>query len=195
MSPQNAALGMQEGNSRDQRGNADDDRNVLRTPEFCGACHRQFIPEAFNRLGLSLGQNQYDEWRKSHLQTDEPESDLSCRDCHMRLLYDSTDPGRGEDGDVRRSPAANAGAKVELLGGGERQVRWYGADVTFLGMHAADLVFGLGEETRVEELLVEWADGRRTRLQDVPAGRVEIKPEEPDEDSSLDTGDSPSESW
>ncbi len=82
---------------------ADYDRNVLRTPEFCGACHKQFIPEALNRFGVSPGQNQYDEWRKSHWHDQEhPESDLSCRDCHMRLV-DSNDPGRGEGGDRRRS--------------------------------------------------------------------------------------------
>ncbi len=83
---------------------ADYDRNVLRTPEFCGACHKQFIPEALNRFGLSPGQNQYDEWRKSHWHVDDVASDLSCRDCHMRLVYDSTNPGKGERGDVRRAP-------------------------------------------------------------------------------------------
>ncbi|MCP5020494.1 MAG: hypothetical protein GY930_01850 [bacterium] len=83
---------------------ADYDRNVLRSAEYCGACHKQFIPEALNRFGLSAGQNQYDEWSKSHWHTPEhPETDLSCRDCHMRLVTDSTDPGKGEGGDVRRS--------------------------------------------------------------------------------------------
>jgi len=87
---------------------ADYDRNILRTPEFCGACHKQFIPEALNRFGLSPGQNQYDEWRKSHWHSDDPERDLSCRDCHMRLVRNSTDPGHGEDGDVSRSPGDGA---------------------------------------------------------------------------------------
>ena len=82
----------------------DYDRNVLRTAEYCGACHKQFIPEALNRFGLSVGQNQYDEWKKSHWHTeDDMETDLSCRDCHMRLVNDSSDPGRGEEGDNRRS--------------------------------------------------------------------------------------------
>ncbi len=83
---------------------ADYDRNLMRTPEFCGACHKQFIPEALNRFGLSPGQNQYDEWRKSHWFVEEtPEKSLSCRDCHLRLVNDSKDPGRGEAGDIRRS--------------------------------------------------------------------------------------------
>jgi hypothetical protein len=81
----------------------DYDRNVLRTAEYCGACHKQFIPEALNRFGFSEGQNQYDEWRKSHWNSDDPDQNLSCRDCHMRLVPDSMDPGRGEGGDQRRS--------------------------------------------------------------------------------------------
>lgn len=83
---------------------ADYDRNLLRSPEFCGACHKQFIPEALNRFGLAPSQNQYDEWRNSHWRDDEVDKNLSCRDCHMRLVRESTDPGRGENGDVRRSP-------------------------------------------------------------------------------------------
>ncbi len=83
---------------------ADYDRNLLRTAEFCGVCHKQFIPEALNRFGVSEGQNQYDEWRKSHWHVeDDPQKDLSCRDCHMRLVRESEDPGRGEAGDLRRS--------------------------------------------------------------------------------------------
>ncbi len=81
----------------------DYDRNVLRTPEFCGSCHKQFIPEALNRFGISEGQNQYDEWRKSHWNKKDPENRLTCRDCHMRLVSDSNDPGKGEGGDLRRS--------------------------------------------------------------------------------------------
>lgn len=82
---------------------ADYDRTVLRTPQFCGSCHKQFIPEALNRTGLSAGQNQYDEWRESHWHTDNVDTDLSCVDCHMRLVRDSTDPARGEQGAPRRS--------------------------------------------------------------------------------------------
>ena len=87
---------------------ADYDRNVLRTPDYCGACHKQFIPEALNRFGMVEGQNQYDEWKNGHWHSDDPEIDLSCRDCHMRLVADSTDPAHGEGGDRRR--ARNDGA-------------------------------------------------------------------------------------
>ncbi len=81
---------------------ADYDRNLLRTPELCGACHKQFIPEALNRFGNVPGQNQYDEWKNGHWHSEDPAIDLSCRDCHMRLVRGSHDPGRGEGGDTRR---------------------------------------------------------------------------------------------
>lgn len=83
---------------------ADYHRGMMRSPEFCGACHKQFIPETLNRFGVVGGQNQYDEWRKSHWHADDPAQNLSCVDCHMRLVPNSTDPGRGEPGAVRRSP-------------------------------------------------------------------------------------------
>lgn len=96
---------------------ADYDRNILRTPEFCGACHKQFIPEALNRFGASPSQNQFDEWRKSHwFVEDKPESSLSCRDCHMRLVSDSTDPGAGEAGDLRRSAADGSHRHHGMIG-------------------------------------------------------------------------------
>ena len=82
---------------------ADYDRNLLRTPEYCGACHKQFIPEALNRFGLVEGQNQYDEWKNSHWHSDDPELDLTCTDCHMRLVASSKDPGHGESADQRRT--------------------------------------------------------------------------------------------
>jgi hypothetical protein len=83
---------------------ADYNRPVIRTPELCGACHKQFIPEALNHFGVVKGQSQYDEWRQSHWHVDDPEKNLSCTDCHMRLVRDSPDPGRGAYGAVRRAP-------------------------------------------------------------------------------------------
>ncbi len=83
---------------------ADYDRGLLHSTEFCGACHKQFIPEALNRFGLVAGQNQYDEWHNSHWNTTDPATNLNCIDCHMRLVSDSADPGRGESGAIRRTP-------------------------------------------------------------------------------------------
>ncbi len=81
---------------------ADYDRSVAKTPEYCGSCHKQFIPEELNRFGISPGQNQFDEWARSHWHNEDPDIDLTCTDCHMRLVTDSKDPGRGEASDVQR---------------------------------------------------------------------------------------------
>lgn len=122
---------------------ADYDRNVLRTPEFCGACHKQFIPEALNRFGASPGQNQYDEWRQSQWHSDDPHTDLSCRDCHMRLVSDSRDPGRGEAGDQRRSA-------------GDGKHRHHGTIATNFLM---PMVLKLPHWERQVELTEEWIRG------------------------------------
>lgn len=123
---------------------ADYDRNILRTPEFCGACHKQFIPEALNRFGVSPAQNQFDEWRKSHWHNQQdPDSTLSCRDCHMRLVRGSRDPGAGEAGDLRRS--ADDGAH-----------RHHGAIATNLFM--AD-VLKLPHREEFTRLTREWLKG------------------------------------
>jgi hypothetical protein len=83
----------------------DYNRPVLRTGEFCGACHKQFIPEALNHFGAIPAQNQFDEWKKSHwVDESHANKSLSCRDCHMRLVQDSRDPGAGQVGDARRTP-------------------------------------------------------------------------------------------
>ncbi|MCB1041618.1 MAG: hypothetical protein KDC35_01680 [Acidobacteria bacterium] len=81
---------------------ADYDRTIAKTPEACGSCHKQFIPEELNRFGMSPGQNQFDEWQQSHWHREEPDTDLNCTDCHMRLVADSKDPARGEITDPSR---------------------------------------------------------------------------------------------
>jgi len=74
-------------------------RPLLQTPEFCGACHKQFIDKDINRSTRVQLQNQYDAWKGSHWfvadaknpQRPDAEKTLACRDCHMRL-QDSVDP-------------------------------------------------------------------------------------------------------
>ena len=71
-------------------------RSLYRTPEYCGACHKQFIDEEINNVGWVQLQNQYDTWRQSRWHApDDVESTITCRECHMA-------PGRFE----RPPPAA-----------------------------------------------------------------------------------------
>ena len=38
---------------------------LFKSPEFCAACHKQFIDEQINKVGWVQLQNQFDNWRKS----------------------------------------------------------------------------------------------------------------------------------
>ena len=71
-------------------------------------------------------------------------------------------------------PAACFGARVDVVAGGVRQTRWLGADVSFLSMHAPELVFGLGTATHAESVEVRFVGGATARREDVPAGKVVI---------------------
>jgi len=72
------------------------------------------------------------------------------------------------------SPSVCFGARIEIFQKNNLQVRWWGADVTFMGMHAAEKVFGLGQADKVDKVRVLWADGKETIQSDVHAGSVNI---------------------
>jgi hypothetical protein len=77
-------------------------KRLFKTPEYCAACHKQFIDEEVNDVGWVQLQNQYDNWRKSKWNPeDQPDKVVECRECHMPLL-DSTDPAAGDDADSYR---------------------------------------------------------------------------------------------
>ncbi len=70
--------------------------------------------------------------------------------------------------------ALRFGARVEVHTSAGRQMRWFGADVSFCSAHAPELIFGLGAAKRASELRVRWMDGTTTTLRDVPAGVVTV---------------------
>lgn len=71
---------------------------------------------------------------------------------------------------LRGPSAACYGAKIELVVGGERQFRWWGADVSYLSGHAPETIFGLRERTSADSLRVVWADGRVSVNSRISAG-------------------------
>ncbi len=76
---------------------------LFKSPEFCSACHKQFIDEEINNVGWVQLQNQFDNWRKSRWnQPGDPTATIECRECHMPLV-DSNDPGSGDDLDYNRT--------------------------------------------------------------------------------------------
>ncbi len=79
-------------------------KTLFKAPEYCAACHKQFVDQEINRVGWVQLQNQYDNWRKSRWNhPDEPEKTIECRECHMPLVA-STDPAAGDERDYNRSP-------------------------------------------------------------------------------------------
>lgn len=80
-------------------------KRMFKKPEFCAACHKQFIDQEVNRVGWVQLQNQFDNWAASHWnKKGDPKVTVECRECHMPLA-DSRDPARGDDMDYNRSRA------------------------------------------------------------------------------------------
>lgn len=80
---------------------------LFKSPEFCAACHKQFIDEEINKVGWVQLQNQYDNWRKSRWNhPGDPTQTVECRECHMPLV-DSTDPSNGDTKDYNRTADDN----------------------------------------------------------------------------------------
>ena len=79
-------------------------KRMYKKPEYCAACHKQFIDQEVNRVGWVQLQNQYDNWAASHWNhKGDPKTTVECRECHMPLV-DSTDPAAGDSMDYNRSP-------------------------------------------------------------------------------------------
>jgi len=79
-------------------------KRVFKTPEYCAACHKQFIDQEVNNVGWVQLQNQYDNWRKSRWNhPGDPRKTIECRECHMPLR-ESDDPASGDALDYNRSP-------------------------------------------------------------------------------------------
>jgi cytochrome c554/c'-like protein len=80
---------------------------LFKSPEFCAACHKQFIDEEINKVGWVQLQNQFDNWRKSRWNhPGDPTKTVECRECHMPLV-DSMDPANGDEEDYNRTADDN----------------------------------------------------------------------------------------
>ncbi|RMH21255.1 MAG: hypothetical protein D6701_02670, partial [Gemmatimonadetes bacterium] len=80
-------------------------KRLFKSPEFCAACHKQFVDEEINAVGWVQLQNQYDNWRKSRWNhPGDPTRTIECRECHMPLVSPSSEPASGDALDYNRSP-------------------------------------------------------------------------------------------
>ena len=79
-------------------------KRMFKAPEYCAACHKQFIDQEVNQVGWVQLQNQFDNWAASHWnQEGDPTRTVECRECHMPLV-DSSDPAAGDAADYNRTP-------------------------------------------------------------------------------------------
>ncbi len=137
-------------------------KRLFKAPEYCAACHKQFIDAEVNRVGWVQLQNQYDNWANSHWnKKGDPRKTIECRECHMPLV-DSHDPAAGDTADYNRTAgdgkhrshrfvAANQLVPAMLkLDGWEEQVR-----LTEEWLHGA---------RRIPEIEHKWAAGPVVRL-------------------------------
>ena len=91
-------------------------RALYKTPEFCAACHKQYLDTDVNTdIGKVQGQNQYDNWKNSRWVKDSLEDSVTCRECHMPLV-DSKDPARGDILDYNRNGDDNKHRSHRTLG-------------------------------------------------------------------------------
>jgi hypothetical protein len=79
-------------------------KTLFKTPEYCAACHKQFVDQEINSVGWVQLQNQFDNWRQSHWNhPGNPRKTIECRECHMPLVA-SNDPAAGDASDYNRTP-------------------------------------------------------------------------------------------
>jgi hypothetical protein len=152
-------------------------RRMFKTPEFCAACHKQFIDEEVNQVGWVQLQNQYDNWKASRWHdAASSEKTIECRECHMPLT-DSRDPAAGDEADFNRSRGDGKHRSHRFLGANQyipKAMGLEGADE-----HVALIERWLRGEHDIPELAGRWRDG--------PAVPIEIEaPERVAEGGVLD---------
>jgi len=133
------------------------ERTLFKSPEFCAACHKQFIDKEINKVGWVQLQNQYDNWRKSRWNHPrDPRRTIECRECHMPLVP-SQDPARGDERDYNRSPADGASRSHRFIAANQ-----FIPDIMHLpgAREQTQLTHQwLRGETRVPEIADKWRDG------------------------------------
>jgi len=142
-------------------------KRLFKTPEYCAACHKQFIDKEVNNVGWVQLQNQFDNWRKSRWNhPDDPRRTIECRECHMPLVA-SSDPASGDLLDYNRSAADER----------HRSHRFVGANQfipALLKIPGADAQIELTRrwlrgEQEIPEIAEKWARGPAVGIElDIP---------------------------
>jgi hypothetical protein len=133
-------------------------RRLFKSPEFCAACHKQFIDQEINKVGWVQLQNQFDNWRKSRWNhPGDPEKTIECRECHMPLVSDSKEPASGDALDYNRSPKDGQHRSHRFLGA--NQFMPVAHDLPDAEQHIALTEQWLRGEFQIPEIAHKWSPG------------------------------------
>ncbi|MCA9289528.1 MAG: hypothetical protein KDA25_00265 [Phycisphaerales bacterium] len=148
-------------------------RALYKTPEFCGACHKQYMDREVNTdIGKVQGQNQYDSWKNSRWHhADDPSRTVTCRECHMPLVA-SRDPAAGDALDANRRPNDGMHRSHRTLGSNQYVPTLH--DLPGAERHVALTEAWLRGEIEIPEIAARWTTGPVIRMElDAPP---EIRP-------------------
>jgi len=138
-------------------------RPLLRTAEFCGACHKQYVDREVNvDIGKVQGQNQYDSWKNSRWYHEgDPAKTVGCRECHMPLSA-GNDPARGDDVDYNRSGDDGSHRSHRMLASNQ----YIPTDQGLEGAeeHVALIEKWLRGEYEIPEIADKWTSGPVVRM-------------------------------
>lgn len=139
-------------------------RPLYKTPEFCGACHKQYIDQEVNTdIGKVQGQNQYDSWKNSRWYHEgDPERTVSCRECHMPLV-DSDDPAMGDRTDYNRDPGDGKHRSHSMLASNQYIPLLH--DLKGAEEHVRLIEAWMRGEIEIPEIADKWTTGPVVRLQ------------------------------
>ncbi len=138
-------------------------RRMFKAPEFCAACHKQFIDEEVNQVGWVQLQNQYDNWKSSRWNhPGEPERTIECRECHMPLL-DSYDPASGDEADFNRSAGDGKHRSHAFLGA--NQFMPLVCKLEDAEEHCRQVEAWLRGEIEIPEIAERWREGPAVPIQ------------------------------
>ncbi|MCP4408516.1 MAG: hypothetical protein GY807_12275, partial [Gammaproteobacteria bacterium] len=138
-------------------------RPLYKTPEFCAACHKQYVDKEVNiDIGKVQGQNQYDSWKNSRWYHEEqPEKTVSCRECHMPLVT-SKDPARGDVTDYNRHIGDGKHRSHRTLAGNQFIPVFHEIDGAV--EHVALTERWLRGEIEIPEIAQKWTRGPVVRM-------------------------------
>lgn len=148
---------------------------LFKSPEFCAACHKQFIDKEINKVGWVQLQNQFDNWRKSRWNhPGDAAKTIECRECHMPLTT-TDDPANGDDLDYNRAPTDGRHRSHRFLGANQ----WMPAVLMLPGAdeHIKLTEQWLRGEIDVPEIAAKWRKGAAVPLTVVAP--AEARPGEP----------------